>query len=52
MRNNKPNNKEEQKKGASKKSRAPEVFKDVNEKWSALRRHKVGPEPSPNSKST
>ena len=38
MRNNKPNNKEEQKKGADKKPRAPEMVRDVSEKWNALKR--------------
>ena len=38
MKNNKPNNKEEQKKCADKKPRAPEMVKDASEKWNALKR--------------
>ena len=38
MENNKPNNKEEMKKGTDKKPRAPEVTKDVTEKWNAIKK--------------
>ena len=38
MKNNKPNNKEELKKCADKKPRAPEMAKDVNEKWNAIKK--------------
>ena len=38
MRNKKPNNKDEQKRGADKKPRAPEMVKDASEKWNALKR--------------
>ena len=42
MINNKSNNKEEQKKGADKKPRAPEVTKDVNERWNVIKKFVSG----------
>ena len=39
MKNNKPNNKEEQKKGTALKPKAPEMIKNVNEKWNALKKY-------------
>ena len=42
MKNNKPNNKEEQKKGTDKEPRAPEETKGVTERWDAIKKFVSG----------